>query len=86
MSYFVHQRQNKSSSDSGDGAQAETGNEERQLQVERDPEELSEEVCNESDGTEQEEGTDESQTEAQMQTERQAEDSASSTTCTGPSG
>ena len=70
----------------GDPGGTETGNEERQLQVERDPEELSEAVCNESDGTEQEERTDDSQAEAQMQTERQAEDDASSSACTGPPG
>ena len=85
MSYFVPRPQNISSHDSGlddpDGTQ--TGNEKKQLEVERNPEELGQEVSNESDGTEQEESTDE--TEEQMQTERQAEDSASSSTCTGPS-
>jgi len=86
MSYFVPWLQNISSHDSGlddpDGTQ--TGNEKKQLEVERNPEELGQEVSNESDGTEQEESTDESQAEEQMQTERQLEDSASSSTCTGP--
>lgn len=67
MSYFVPRPQNISSNDSGlddpDGTQIQTGNEERQLGVERDPEELGEEVSNESEGTEQEEMTDESQEE-----------------------
>lgn len=67
MSHFVPRPQNKSSNDSGlddpDGTQIQTGNEERQLGVERDPEELGEEVSNESEGTEQEEMTDESQEE-----------------------
>lgn len=67
MSHFVPRPQNISSNDSGlddpDGTQIQTGNEERQLGVERDPEELGEEVSNESEGTEQEEMTDESQEE-----------------------
>lgn len=67
MSHFVPRPQNISSNDSGlddpDGTQIQTGNEERQLGVERDPEELGEEVSNESEGTEQEEMTDQSQEE-----------------------
>lgn len=67
MSHFIPRPQNISSNDSGlddpDGTQIQTGNEERQLGVERDPEELGEEVSNESEGTEQEEMTDESQEE-----------------------
>lgn len=70
MSYFGPRPQNISSNDSGlddpDGTQIQTGNEERQLGVERDPEELGEEVSNvqvQSEGTEQEEMTDESQEE-----------------------
>ena len=44
MSYFVPRSQNLSSNDSGlddpDGTQTQTGNEERQLGVARDPKEL----------------------------------------------
>lgn len=67
MSHFVPRPQNISSNDSGlddpDGTQIQTGNEERQLGVEREPKELGEEVSNESEGTEQEEMTDQSQEE-----------------------